>query len=161
MFYEIFCYCEERKMKASNYRKRSFTLIASLTGVTVVAALLCCGCSNKVSLRGKVTFADDGSPLTRGTVCFVAGQFVARGHLNDDGTYRVSSTGRNDGLPKGKYKVFLIGAELVFADGSGNSTYTPLVDSRYDSPDTSDIEFEVDGSVRQFDFSVERVRRKQ
>ena len=146
-------------MNLSHCLKRGLILTIGLIGVTVAA--LCCGCSNKVPLRGKVTFVDDGSPLTRGTVCFVTGQFVARGYLSDDGTYRVSSTGRNDGLPKGKYKVFLVGTELVSADGSGNSTYTPLIDSRYDSPDTSDIEFEVDGAVRRFDFSVERVRRKQ
>jgi hypothetical protein len=111
-------------------------------------------------LSGKVTFSDDGSPLPTGMVCFIKGTFLARGNLRPDGTYQVSSTGSNDGLPKGKYKVYLVGAELVQSDGNGNSFYTPLVDRRYDSVDTTDIEIEVDGSTRRFDFSVERVKGK-
>ena len=122
----------------------------------ILALLLCCGCGNKVPLTGKVTFADDGSPLTKGTVCFVSGAFLARGYLKEDGTYQISSTGRNDGLPPGTYKVYLVGAELVTSDGGGNSTYTPLVDRRYDNPETSGLECEVDSKTRRFDFTVER-----
>ena len=122
----------------------------------VLVLVVCCGCSGKLPLTGTVTFEDDGSPLTNGIVCFVQNGFLARGHLNSDGVYRVSSTGTNDGLPKGTYKVYLVGAELVSVDGGGNSAYTPLVHNRYESADTSGLEFEVDGKTRQFDFQVER-----
>jgi len=145
-----------------NTQKRRFVFLERLIGIAVILALLsCCGCSNKVPLTGKVTFSDDNSPLTQGIVCFSTGQFVARGPLSKDGSYQISSTGQNDGLPKGKYKVYLVGAELVSSDGSGNSTYTPLIDSRYDNPDTSDIECEVDKKTRRFDFTVERARKKK
>ena len=128
-----------------------------LLGIAVVLVLLlCCGCSNRVLLTGKVTFEDDGGPLTNGIVCFVQNEFLARGHLDSEGTYRMSSTGTNDGLPKGTYKVYLVGAELVSVDSGGNSTYTPLVHNRYESADTSGLEFEVDGKTRRFDFQVER-----
>ena len=132
-----------------------------LGGAVILTLLLCCGCSNKVPLTGQVTFADDGSPLTQGIVCFASPGFLARGYLDTEGMYRVSSTGSNDGLPKGKYKVYLVGAELVTTDGGGNSFYTPLVDSRYDNADTTDIEFEVDGRTRQFDFTVERASTRR
>ncbi len=128
-----------------------------LMGCVILALLTLIGCSNKVPLTGKVTFADTGDPLPNGTVCFAAPGFLARGYLKEDGTYQVSSTGRNDGLPPGKYKVYLVGAELVTSDGNGNSFYTPLIDARYDSADTTDLEFEVDGKVHRFDFKVDRV----
>ena len=130
--------------------KRHFGIAA------VLVLLLCCGCSNKVPLTGTVTFEHDSSPLTHGVVCFVKPGFLARGALDTDGTYKMSSTGINDGLPKGTYKVYLVGAELVSMDGGGNSTYSSLVHNRYESADTSGLEFEVDGKTRRFDFQVER-----
>ena len=114
------------------------------------------GCGSNVPLTGTVTFADDGNPLTAGIICFVDGHFLARGHLQSDGTYKISSTGRNDGLPKGMYKVYFVGAELITSEAGGNSIYTPLIHHRYSNPDTSGIEFEVDGKTRRFDFTVER-----
>ena len=145
-----------------NSRKQKFVFIGRFAGILVILVLLsCCGCSNKVPLTGKVTFSDDGTPLTTGLVCFASGQFVARGPLNKDGIYQVSSTSQNDGLPKGKYKVYLVGAELVSSDGNGNSTYTPLLNSRYENPDTSNIECDVDAKTRHFDFTVERAPKRQ
>jgi len=128
-----------------------------LSTAVMLILLLCCGCGNKVPLTGTVTFEDDGSPLTHGVVCFAKPGFLARGALDSNGTYRMSSTGTNDGLPKGTYKVYLVGAELASVDGGGNSTYTPLVHSRYENAETSGLEFEVDGKTRRFDFTVERV----
>jgi hypothetical protein len=62
--------------------------------------------------------------------------------------------------PKGKYKIYLVSTELVTSDGGGNSTYTPSINSRYDSADTTGIELEVDGKTRRFDFTVERPARR-
>ena len=135
-----------------------------LLGLAVLLTLLlCCGCGSQVPLTGTVTFEDDGSPLTHGIVCFVKPGFFARGALDPNGMYKMSSTGTNDGLPKGTYKIYLVGAESVSVDSGGNSTYTPLVHNRYESVDTSGLEFEVDGKTRRFDFQVERaapVRRR-
>ncbi|MGL4594114.1 MAG: hypothetical protein ACRCUY_05235 [Thermoguttaceae bacterium] len=127
----------------------------------IVVILSMNGCSNKVPLKGKVTFSDDGTPLSYGIVCFVGSDgSLSRGHLNQDGTYVISSTGRNDGLPKGKYKVYLVSAEIVSSDKNGNSTYTPLIAPKYETVDTTDIECEVTSSLRNFDFKVERVKKK-
>lgn len=123
---------------------------------------LCTGCgSNKVPLRGKVTFADDGTPLPHGIVCFETDGFLARGVLKPDGTYRISSTGRDDGLPPGKYKIYLVKAESMAEGKGGNFVYTPLVDKRYESAETTDLECEVDGSTRRFDFEVERIEKNE
>lgn len=120
--------------------------------------ILCCGCNDKLPLGGTITYSDDGSPLDKGTVCFEKADFLARGHLQSDGTYQISSTGKNDGLPKGKYKVCIVGAELSSEGAGGNTVYTPLIDQRYGSAETTDIEFDVDGKTRRFDFQVDRAK---
>lgn len=125
----------------------------------IFSSFCCSGCSDKMPLSGKVTFSDDGSPLDRGMVCFETDGFLARGSLKPDGTYQVSSTGRNDGLPKGKYKVCITGAELASSGKGGNIVYTPLVDKRYESAGSTDIEFEVDGKTKRFDFKVDRAKK--
>lgn len=128
--------------------------------ILVPFLFFCSGCSDKLPMGGKVTFTDDGAPLEKGTVCFEKDGFLARGNLKLDGTYQVSSTGQNDGLPKGKYKVYLVGAELASTGKGGNIVYTPLVDKRYESADSTDIEFEVDGKTKRFDFKVDRAKKK-
>ena len=142
-------------------QERSFTLTKQLISITVILTLLfCCGCSDKVPLTGKVTFTDDGSSLTTGTVCFVTEGFIARGHLKSDGTYKISSTGKDDGLPPGTYKVYLVDAALLTEGKDGNFITTPLVDSQYENPNTSNIECKVDAKTRQFDFTVERAGKR-
>jgi len=134
--------------------KQSFNKQIVFWGITLLLALLICsGCSNKVPMAGMVTFEDDGSPLTRGTVCFVSEVYLARGHLQSDGTYRISSTGNNDGLPPGTYRIYVVDATVT--DDAGVVT-TSLIHSRFESPETSGLEFEVDGKTRRFDFTVER-----
>ncbi len=123
------------------------------------ATILFCGCSNKVPLGGKITFSDDSSPLTRGIVCFEKDGFLARGPVLEDGSYQISSTGNNDGLPPGKYKVYLLDASMK-TDGPNNTIIsTPLVDPAFENADSTHLEFEVDGKQRIFDFQVDRFRK--
>ena len=63
------------------------------------------GCSDKVGMRGKVTFSDDQSPLTVGQITFTSDSVLARGHLKPDGTYVIGTEKEKDGLPKGTYIV--------------------------------------------------------
>ncbi len=70
------------------------------------------GCDDgKVPLGGKVTYSDDGTPLETGTVGFTTDDYNARGPIQKDGSFVVSSEKPGDGLPPGTYRVHISGAE--------------------------------------------------
>ena len=82
-----------------------------LLSVSVSATI---GCSNKVPMRGKVTFSDDQSPLTVGTVEFQSDTVLARGDLKPDGTYVMGTEKLTDGIPKGTYRVTINNTMRMF-----------------------------------------------
>ena len=81
------------------YTRTLFFLLLTALMLTAV------GCSDKVQMRGKVTFSDDNSPLTSGQVSFQSDTVLARGYLKPDGTYILGTDTEKDGLPKGTYRV--------------------------------------------------------
>ena len=115
------------------------------------------GCGGHVGLEGKVTYSDDGSPLTVGTVVFKKGSRISQGDLRADGTYTIGSLADEDGLPPGEYLVYVYGAEkiLVPASGSGPAVTEPLIDPKYFNVETSGLSIEVKRKT-QFDFQVDR-----
>ena len=136
-----------------------------------LCALLLQGCGDQVSVKGKVTFPD-GTPLTRGEVRFQNATVLATGNIKPDGTYVISSLGNNDGLSKGTYTVTIQamqeappGASTTTIAGisegnihSGNFTIESLVDLKYNSPETSGLSCNVQGST-VFDITVEPFRK--
>ena len=113
------------------------------------------GCSNHVSLSGRVTYSDDGTPLEAGTVIFQPvvepEKFYARGEIREDGKYVLATARPNDGLPPGKYQVYVSSAYRVV-----NETEVPIITSKYTSAETSGLEVDVDRSTKTFDFQVDR-----
>jgi len=134
-FFSIFC---------------AFVLLAFLVG---------CGNGN-VSLRGTVTFADTGEPLTQGTVSFLHSDGrQSRGTIQPDGTYVVGTETATDGLPPGTYRVVITGADKGIppeGDTGGSYTWVPQIDRRYEDPATSELSVTVDASTRTFDIQVDR-----
>ena len=132
--------------------KSIFFLALSLSLLALV------GCGPNVSLKGKATFSDDGSPLTTGTVCFETDSFLARGDLRPDGTFTTGSLTQNDGLPVGKYRVYISGAQKVIGkdEQTGMEIYEPLIDPKFASGSTSGIEIEVTPSTKFLDVVVDR-----
>lgn len=127
------------------------------TYVVLFALILSCGCNDKVLLRGRVTFSDDGSPLTAGIVHFSTDTYVARGVLKKDGSYVVGSVAEKDGLPEGTYHVYIENAdEIIGEDSSGAEIRKSLINSKFTSRSTSEISVDVDRSTRRFDFQVDR-----
>lgn len=139
------------------------------------------GCSSNVQLGGRVTHSDDGSPVTQGVVCFETPAFLARGAIDKDGNYQLGTKTTKDGIPKGVYQVYITGTEKVesladkmtftesggyvmtsqidTSDGStimGDRKITPTIDPKYASVKTSDLNVTVDGTIKRFDFEVER-----
>jgi len=123
-----------------------------------LVSVLCIGCSKNASMSGKVTFADDDSPLRVGIVCFTNGQQFSQGIIQSDGTYVVGTESETDGIPPGKYQVYVSGAakELEKAPGQFMSEYEPLIAPKYARAATSGLSFEVNQGKNIFDFKVER-----
>ena len=149
-----------------------------------VLALLT-GCSDKVSLQGRVTFADNGEPVDKGMILFVSGSFQARGNIDQNGNYVAGTISARDGIPKGEYRVTVVGVTKTepFGQGSDAATgtgrtapattvdssrltpgqsvmadtiQTPLVHTKYLQSGTTDIVVTVDGSKKVHDIRLER-----
>jgi hypothetical protein len=127
--------------------------------VAMLIFCTCAGCTKNVRLGGQVTYSDDGSPLTTGTVCFETDAYTARGNLKPDGTYTLTSVTENDGLPAGLYRVSVLNAIKGF--GEDDATNIPLIDPKYGSGSASGITFQVTPSSKRFDFTVERYKAKR
>jgi len=134
---------------------KHLTLIFLLVGILGIF-----GCSRNVPLTGTVVFSDDGTPVPRGIVVLSTPTFVAQGSIQPDGTFTIGSTGVDDGLPRGTYAVTVLGVGDVRvtydADGRPNEHRTPLIDPKYESEETSGLQFTVDGKTRTFDIRVDR-----
>ena len=117
------------------------------------------GCNGgNVPLRGTVTFSDDGSPLTQGTVAFLKDGKMSRGSINADGTYIVGTEKATDGLPPGSYQVFISSSDkaIPIDEEIGIFDYVPQIDRRHTRPETSGLTVEVNASTRTFDIQVDR-----
>jgi len=129
--------------------------------IICLCALLLQGCGNQVNVSGRVTFPD-GEPLTRGEVRFQTPTFMATGDIQPDGSYVLSSLGTNDGIPRGTYTVTV----SAFADTGSTAGMSPsdvppaqsLIDLRFNSPATSGLSVDVQGTT-VFDFEVEPFTR--
>ena len=138
----------------------------------VVLAVICItvGCSKNAKVSGKVTFPD-GSPLTVGKVTFETDTYSASGTLQEDGSYTIGSLSDRDGLPPGRYQVFIAGAmkqagtknmNVPSSGGAGQSgmssmsmpVFVPAIASKYTKASTSEITCDVKKSMT-FDFRVE------
>jgi hypothetical protein len=118
------------------------------------------GCDNgNVPLSGTVTFSDDGSPLTTGAVSFEGNNVRAYGKLDSRGKYVVGTKKDNDGIPPGTYQIALIGAGETAAVAGEMDTFTPFIDVKFTSAETSGLSCTVDKATKTFDFQVERFKQ--
>jgi hypothetical protein len=139
-----------------------------------ILLLLVVGCGN-VPLSGRVTFTDNGEPLTTGTVCFVSGNQQATGSIDTNGYYKVNF-GTKSGIPKGNYKVCIQEADKIEAIPTGGTIpnpttgendpemfikHTSLIAAKYANTETSGLEFTVDGTKKTFDIAVDRPEEKE
>jgi hypothetical protein len=136
-----------------------FCLHSIVVVVTLVA--LGCGDANRVNVSGKVAFSDDGSPLTRGIVCFDNDKIMARGNVRPDGSYAIGVEKDGRGIPPGSYKVSILFAQEEIPGGEPYSPrYNKLIDDKYASRHTSGIQLVVEPSTTRFDITVDRPKTK-
>jgi hypothetical protein len=142
--------------------------------ILMLLLLFVVGCGN-VPLSGRVTFKDNGEPLTTGTICFVNGNQQAIGKIDANGYYKVSF-GTKSGIPKGTYKVCIQEADKEEAIPTGKTVpnpatgkdepemfikHTTLIAAKYANSDTSGLEIIVDGKTKTFDVTIDRNNEKE
>ena len=134
------------------------TFFTSMVYLSLVFVL---GCGNQVSLKGRVTFSDDGAPLTVGTVCFQNDKLLERGNIDASGYYTMGTFKDRDGLPPGEYQVFFALPASFGTDTSGKPVLISPVDSKYISPETSGLSLTVNASTKKYDIVVDRLKPVQ
>ena len=132
---------------------------------TVAAASLlllgAAGCGSKlVPVKGKVTYPD-GKPLAEGMVVFESkgeGKAVtARGEIQSDGRYQLSTHRPGDGVPPGKYQVLV--APKTDPNAVDRGARPLPFDPRFADFRTSKLEFEVtDSGPNDFPIQVTKKR---
>ena len=122
--------------------------------ITFLLLIFVVGCGpGHVPLKGKVTFSDDGTPLTIGKVILSQPNYQSRGDLDANGEFVMESLKVGDGLPPGTYGVSIDGA-IEYGDFGGGG-YS-LVDPKWASPETSGLTINVDRKTKTLDIQVDR-----
>ena len=124
----------------------TFTTVITRWGMVIAVALLCwlAGCGKKYyPVNGSVTL-DDGTPLSKGLVIFerVEGgpALTARGDIQPDGRYQLSTETPGDGVPVGRYKAVI--NPLDGSDVPDEKKMLPF-HVKHVNFKTTDLEFEV------------------
>jgi hypothetical protein len=104
-------------------------------------------------------FPKTGLPLTCGTIFFSNPSFLARAYIKPDGSYDVGSLSDHDGLPPGKYKVFIDGAVKTEPDSNPKNSFGEnmifLIARKYTELETTPLEVEVPGE-NVYNITVEK-----
>jgi hypothetical protein len=117
-------------------------------------------------VRGKVTYKEDGSPVTEGTIWFIYesgpakesggfSNYEPRGQIGSDGSYQLSTAGENDGAPIGTYKVYI--QEPTVEGGEGQEAQVKhIVKEQYRARETTPLTAEVKSGSNTIDIQVEK-----
>jgi hypothetical protein len=124
---------------SSRIRKAIVVVLA----VALPSGMVGCGAS-MYPVRGKVTYPD-GTPLAEGMVVFESqGQeklITARGDIQADGRYELSTRKPGDGILAGKYRVLV--APRADPNAVDRPSRSAPFDQRFMNFNTSGLEFEV------------------
>jgi hypothetical protein len=134
-------------------RKLTFRpVVPGFVAVLVVGA--CWGCGpgagslpSLVQVKGKVTYK--GQPVTQGTVTFEPEGYgrPARGKLQSDGTYSLTTLKDGDGV--------VLGAHRVAVEISDKTLSKVRGIKKYASPNTSKLTAEVSQEKTEFNYELE------
>jgi hypothetical protein len=119
----------------------------------IVLTLFCVGCSREVSVWGTVRYAD-GQPLTQGSVMFTTDTYVGAAPIQADGTYKVSGSKANSGIPRGEYKVCVAASTSTSIDTPGWERGVSMVDPRFSDPENSGLAVKIEGATK-YDITVD------
>ena len=120
----------------------------------LLICLVVAGCGKNKRLTGKVTFSD-GTPVKNGMVIFRTDNFLSKGEIKPDGSYKMSSERENDGIPPGDYQVYVSSIFKPPPPGSGLSMPVSLCHPKYENPDTSGLTCKVPAPGNKYDIVLE------
>ncbi len=131
--------------------------------IALAASILFFGCGRgprTYPVTGKVVF-DDGRPLTSGGVVLSeclepAGAGTnARGAIDEDGQFQLTTFKDNDGALPGKHR-FMVKADRDADDYLKRGIIPrPVIDERFESYDTSGLEFTVEQGENELTLVVD------
>jgi hypothetical protein len=134
--------------------RRPFRL-AGLALLLIVAAG--CGGPTTYPVRGKAVFKD-GTPLTGGLVVFRPVdeklQVSARGDIQPDGSFILGTYKEGDGAVPGKYQAAITPPPRRKI--REKPVERPIINPRFESYDTSGLEFEVKRQSNDFTIEVDK-----
>ena len=123
----------------------------------VLAATAGCGSGNTSPVRGKVVFKD-GRPLTGGLVVFRPVdqrlQVSSRGDIHQDGTFVLGTYQEGDGAIPGKYQAAITPPPRRKV--REKPVEGPIINPRFESYETSGLEFEVKRGKNNFTIEVDK-----
>ncbi|MDR1492260.1 MAG: hypothetical protein LBT05_06030 [Planctomycetaceae bacterium] len=113
------------------------------------------GCGD-VKVEGKVTFSD-GTPLSTGKIIFEDATHTFTAKIREDGTFRLGKLKDGEGIPAGRYKV---GVGEAFTEKFPAADKPPVVKhlivSKFRSPQTSGIEYDIQKKTTDISIIVEK-----
>ena len=121
------------------------------------------GCSSAPEetypVEGTVTL--DGKPLEGGSVLFLQTtssesdkNYTARGKIDSEGHYELSTFGKNDGAVAGKFRVAVMSGYEPTGEAGGPPPPKKDVPGIYRNPDTSGLQFEVEPKTNKIDIPL-------
>ena len=132
------------------------TIIVRCRCILLTCSLLVAvGCGSRYyPVQGKVTL-EDGKPLTKGMVVFenTDGTEMARGMIQTDGRYQLSTGKPGDGVKPGRYRVLV--SALDMTDVPDELKKLPF-DIKYTRFQTSGLEFEVKAEPNDIPIKLQR-----
>jgi len=131
--------------------------LAILAVLTALVGTAGCG-SGRYPVNGRVTYEEDGSPVSEGTVIGQMGEgpdsVSVQGRIDADGRFSWGTERPGDGAKPGKYVV------AVIARGLGEHEIAkgllPAVDPKFSNPQTSGITFEVKPGTNELNIKVSK-----
>jgi len=144
---------------------RRATIRGCLLWTTAIATLGTSGCDFGVPrtypVTGRVEFSD-GQPLTTGgVVLFEASEgegtpVTARGAIREDGTFDITTYREGDGAVPGEHRVLVRAKRDPSEYLEQGITPRPVIDPRFETYETSELQFTVGESDNTFKIVVER-----
>ncbi|MDR3232727.1 MAG: hypothetical protein LBT46_03530 [Planctomycetaceae bacterium] len=118
--------------------------------LTLFLALLTAGCSNRILIKGTVTYEDDGSPVRHGIIHFDSDKGSYSSTFTN-GNYKTGGEKKVQGIPPGQYTVWLSNVH----DSTEEGGIVRRVSSEFCSRKNSPFAFEVKkGGPKRFDLKV-------
>jgi hypothetical protein len=141
--------------------QQSYCQLPLFSSLVLVVLLLGCSGDGIYPVEGQVVWRD-GAPAKdlAGSLIFFEQpekQISARGQIQADGSFRLTTTNEDDGAPTGEHKVLIIEVGRKSLGGPDSTAIAPgKIDTRYSSHSTTDLTATVKPGTNKITLTVER-----